>query len=172
MALFTVQPGHSFHAVQEVYASDKPRLSISGWFHGTTPPPGAENASIAQLKTASTRSRSIEHLRPAKPPDSDSAPAKVGQKRIAPELDGPEDSNCNIRERYDSGFVPLKHATQDCSTKLSSDERLLLEAWINPLYLQRGSIGSMVSQWEKASCVQLHGFLKKDVATKVCMLHR
>jgi Rps23 Pro-64 3,4-dihydroxylase Tpa1-like proline 4-hydroxylase len=32
MALFTVQPGVSFHSVQEVY-SDKPRLSISGWFH-------------------------------------------------------------------------------------------------------------------------------------------
>lgn len=31
MALFTVQPGRSFHAVQEVYAQERPRLSISGW---------------------------------------------------------------------------------------------------------------------------------------------
>ncbi|KAJ3039827.1 hypothetical protein HDV00_011735 [Rhizophlyctis rosea] len=31
-AFFTVQPGHSFHSVEEVVA-DKPRLSISGWFH-------------------------------------------------------------------------------------------------------------------------------------------
>ncbi len=30
MAMFTVQPGRSFHAVQEVLAEDKPRLSISG----------------------------------------------------------------------------------------------------------------------------------------------
>ena len=30
MAIFTVQPGRSYHAVQEVYAQDKPRLSISG----------------------------------------------------------------------------------------------------------------------------------------------
>ena len=33
MAFFTVQPGRSFHAVQEVFADGKPRLSISGWYH-------------------------------------------------------------------------------------------------------------------------------------------
>ena len=32
MILFRVQPGVSFHAVQEV-VSDTPRISISGWFH-------------------------------------------------------------------------------------------------------------------------------------------
>lgn len=37
-AFFTVLPGHSFHAVQEVVATGKPRLSISGWFH--IPQPG------------------------------------------------------------------------------------------------------------------------------------
>jgi Rps23 Pro-64 3,4-dihydroxylase Tpa1-like proline 4-hydroxylase len=31
--MFTVQPGHSFHSVEEVVAQQKPRLSISGWFH-------------------------------------------------------------------------------------------------------------------------------------------
>ena len=50
MVMFTVQPGVSYHAVQEV-ASSTPRLSISGWFHAATPPPGAESAaSLAQLQ--------------------------------------------------------------------------------------------------------------------------
>ncbi|KAI7847350.1 Oxoglutarate and iron-dependent oxygenase degradation C-term-domain-containing protein [Circinella umbellata] len=31
--MFTVQPGHSFHSVEEVVPEGKPRLSISGWFH-------------------------------------------------------------------------------------------------------------------------------------------
>ncbi|KAH8554326.1 Oxoglutarate and iron-dependent oxygenase degradation C-term-domain-containing protein [Umbelopsis sp. PMI_123] len=31
--MFTVQPGHSFHSVEEVVPVGKPRLSISGWFH-------------------------------------------------------------------------------------------------------------------------------------------
>ena len=52
MALFTVQPGRSFHAVQEVYTDAKPRLSISGWFHGASPPDGAAAASLNQLKGA------------------------------------------------------------------------------------------------------------------------
>lgn len=37
LAFFTVQPGLSFHDVEEVYV-DKPRMSISGWFH--IPQPG------------------------------------------------------------------------------------------------------------------------------------
>ena len=59
MALFTVQPGRSFHSIQEVYADDKPRLSISGWYHGATPPPGAGSASLAQLKGRSERSNGL-----------------------------------------------------------------------------------------------------------------
>jgi len=35
-----VQPGKSFHDVEEVYTSDHPRLAISGWFH--FPQPGEE----------------------------------------------------------------------------------------------------------------------------------
>ncbi|KAI8368312.1 Oxoglutarate and iron-dependent oxygenase degradation C-term-domain-containing protein [Radiomyces spectabilis] len=31
--MFTVQPGHSFHSVEEVVPEGEPRLSISGWFH-------------------------------------------------------------------------------------------------------------------------------------------
>ena len=41
LALFTVAPGVSFHAVQEVTAAAKPRLSISGWFHAPPPPDGS-----------------------------------------------------------------------------------------------------------------------------------
>ena len=48
MALFTVQPGRSYHSVQEVFA-DKPRISISGWFHGPDAPRGADKASLSQV---------------------------------------------------------------------------------------------------------------------------
>ena len=50
MVMFTVQPGVSYHAVQEVQANE-PRLSVSGWFHAATPPAGADSAaSLAQLQ--------------------------------------------------------------------------------------------------------------------------
>ena len=51
MALFKVQPGRSYHSVQEVYTEENPRLSISGWFHGLTPPVGSDLASLKQIMT-------------------------------------------------------------------------------------------------------------------------
>jgi len=33
MVIFSIEPGKSFHAVQEVYAQNKARVSISGWYH-------------------------------------------------------------------------------------------------------------------------------------------
>ncbi|KAI8370317.1 Oxoglutarate and iron-dependent oxygenase degradation C-term-domain-containing protein [Radiomyces spectabilis] len=36
-AMFTVLPGYSFHAVEEVVVEGKPRLSIQGWFHFPQP---------------------------------------------------------------------------------------------------------------------------------------
>lgn len=50
MAFFTVLPGQSFHAVQEVFSEDNPRLSISGWYHAPAAPEGAANASLQQLQ--------------------------------------------------------------------------------------------------------------------------
>ena len=37
MAMFKVEAGKSFHSIQEVFASDKPRMSLQGWFHGPLP---------------------------------------------------------------------------------------------------------------------------------------
>mmetsp|Transcript_16073 Transcript_16073/g.27132 ORF Transcript_16073/g.27132 Transcript_16073/m.27132 type:complete len:423 (+) Transcript_16073:82-1350(+) len=50
MLMFTVQPGRSYHSVQEVFSS-KPRFSISGWYHASTPPPGADMSSLKQIMT-------------------------------------------------------------------------------------------------------------------------
>ncbi|GAX82106.1 hypothetical protein CEUSTIGMA_g9534.t1 [Chlamydomonas eustigma] len=50
MAVFTVQPGKSFHAVQEVFTADKPRMSISGWYHAPQEPEDASKASLQQLQ--------------------------------------------------------------------------------------------------------------------------
>ena len=210
MAIFTVQPGHSFHSIQQVYATDKPRLSISGWFHGLTPPPGAENASIAQLKAlpadptpAQQRDASnndtpvaiaagaaaaeldvVEGAAPRHPAAPDPSPqgnGMVGKKRAEP--DGNENgvdrngtsmgkslgchTDADVPARYDVGFVPLQHDAASTAGKLTAADKKLLGEWINPLYLERGSMGAMVSQWEKASCVQLHKFLKHEVAAKV-----
>lgn len=37
MAMFKVEAGKSFHSIQEVMSSVKPRMSLQGWFHGPLP---------------------------------------------------------------------------------------------------------------------------------------
>lgn len=49
MMLFRVVPDKSFHAVQEVYG-DKPRLSISGWYHTRRTSDDLPSSSLSQLK--------------------------------------------------------------------------------------------------------------------------
>ena len=51
MAFFNVEPGRSYHSVQEVDRDGSPRLSIQGWYHAPAAPKGAEMASLNQLKT-------------------------------------------------------------------------------------------------------------------------
>lgn len=49
MAFFVVQPGVSFHAVQEVLGS-RPRLSLQGWYHAAEPPAEISKATLQRLK--------------------------------------------------------------------------------------------------------------------------
>jgi Rps23 Pro-64 3,4-dihydroxylase Tpa1-like proline 4-hydroxylase len=51
LAFFGVEPGRSFHAIQEVApGAPSPRMAIQGWFHAPAPPPGAELATLRQLQ--------------------------------------------------------------------------------------------------------------------------
>ena len=50
MAFFVVEPGLSFHAVQEVFG-ERPRLSIQGWYHAKESPMNIEEATLNRLKS-------------------------------------------------------------------------------------------------------------------------
>jgi prolyl 3-hydroxylase /prolyl 3,4-dihydroxylase len=50
LAFFVVEPGYSFHAVQEVFG-DRPRLSLQGWYHASTAPKNMEFATLQRLKS-------------------------------------------------------------------------------------------------------------------------
>lgn len=52
MTMFVVEPGRSFHAIQEVYTDAKPRMSIQGWYHAAQAPDNAELATLRQLQQA------------------------------------------------------------------------------------------------------------------------
>lgn len=50
LAIFKVEPGKSFHSIQEVYTKEKPRMSIQGWYHAPEPPEMAKLATLQQLQ--------------------------------------------------------------------------------------------------------------------------
>lgn len=132
MAFFAVQPGKSYHAVQEVYTEDKPRLSISGWFHAATPPVGSDLASLSQIMSKGNNDA------PFTPLPTDMYP--------------PEDENDDDGEE---------------SFELSSDDRTVLEAFVNPVYLQAKSMKQINDSFLEDSSIQLNDFLKKDLADTV-----
>ena len=66
LALFVVEPGVSFHSVQEVFSPDKWRISIQGWYHAAAPPADAHLASIRQL-TATASELAHAHKPPFAP---------------------------------------------------------------------------------------------------------
>lgn len=49
LACFVVEPGKSFHAVQEVLGP-RPRLSLQGWYHAAEGPARMEQATLARLQ--------------------------------------------------------------------------------------------------------------------------
>lgn len=89
MALFKIQPGLSFHDVEEVYV-DKPRMSISGWFH--IPDVGEEGyiegekeetealSSLKQLTSKSLREHDFPKRTPGQVPEDEFTHLKEGPK--------------------------------------------------------------------------------------------
>jgi Rps23 Pro-64 3,4-dihydroxylase Tpa1-like proline 4-hydroxylase len=60
MAFFAVEPGVSFHAVQEVFG-ERPRLSLQGWYHAKEPPANIQEATLQRLKNATAVSSASEY---------------------------------------------------------------------------------------------------------------
>lgn len=182
MALFTVQPGRSFHSVQEVYTDEKPRLSISGWFHGDSPPPGAEGASLSQLKgRGGNAPRTAGGVAVSAPDAAATAAADLarcperatqpqgaeGASPVAALPAGFEMLPFVRRADASNGASGRGDSTDDDDEALTDAERKLLKRWINPAYLGRGAERRMVAQWEASSCVELRSFLREDVAAPV-----
>lgn len=142
MALFEVQPGRSYHAVGEVLG-ERPRMSISGWFHRPhdEPVPGGA-ASLAQLRGApqSTAGAADDTFEPL-PLFAANAPAPAA----------PPES-------------PLE--------SLSAAERALLQRWLNPTYLEPEAVAKIQARFATHSCMQLRGFLCDDVAARIGELTR
>jgi prolyl 3-hydroxylase /prolyl 3,4-dihydroxylase len=126
MVLFRVQPGRSYHSVQEVYSDDKPRLSISGWFHGPSPPPGADLASLNQIMTKGDDIRDFSPFVVT----SSSSPTKSAAK-------------------------PRGIGVKKTHGLISSDDMDILSKWVNPIYLKASEIKKINEEFCSDSSIQV-----------------
>lgn len=135
MVMFKVQPGRSYHAVQEVF-SENPRLSISGWFHAAEPPLGSDAASLRQVMSKG------DNMAPFTP-----IPSSVFSGF---ESDDDEEDKTEEQELEDM--------------KLPVSDLNALKVLINAEYLRPDSMLKIRNTFIEDSSVQLHDFLNEDVA--------
>jgi len=135
--LFAVQPGHSFHSVEEVVHPTNGRLSISGWFHRPMPDePGftqeeedreqrneKEFSSLESLSTRAARAEFAEYPGSLEPP-----------------LPG---------------------------SPIEEDQRRFLSHFVNPAYLTPKVQATLYEKFGDDSHVLLSDFLKPDLAEAI-----
>jgi prolyl 3-hydroxylase /prolyl 3,4-dihydroxylase len=137
MAMFVVQPGRSYHSVQEVYCSDKPRLSIQGWYHAASPPQGSNFASLQQILTKD---------------ELDSLP-------FTPLPDDPY--------ALLPSPLPATDTHTALTALLSQADIDRLMQWMDPSYLTLDSMKKIQKQFQRESSIQLHHFLNSEVSQLV-----
>ncbi|CAM9290298.1 unnamed protein product [Discosporangium mesarthrocarpum] len=157
MVLFAVQPGRSFHDVQEVYNEFKPRLAVSGWFHGALP---SELEQWPQCTPSSAPGTTGEFRRI----DLEEGSEEKAAMATLAQLEGGEGGEAdNEGLNDDSG-------PGEFSGEFVGEEGLdSLSNWVNNEYLSPSMVEQCAEAFrENGSTLQLHRFLKLDFSP----LHR
>ncbi|KAL7751513.1 putative component of NuA3 histone acetyltransferase complex [Sorochytrium milnesiophthora] len=142
--MFTVQPGYSFHSVQEVVVRDKDRLSISGWFH--LPQEGEIGYGHEEEATAG---------------DDEKAQASLEQLE-------------NGGHGDEFPFTALTHhePAAEETEQLTSAETDFLAQYVNPQYLDSSNLAKINATFCEESSIQLAQFLHADLAGRLAPLLR
>ena len=137
MAYFVVEPGRSFHSVQEVFC-DRPRLSIQGWYHAKELPKHMEQASLSQLKKNNVGEHDFE-----------------GDFMPMIDTDGNDNGNDNGTDN------------ETDTMEFTQEDKDFLSQYINKTYLRPESIQEICTHFEEDSSVQLRHFFNLDWEKKV-----
>ena len=184
MAFFTVAPGRSFHSVQEVFAEDKPRLSISGWYHAAEPPAGGDRAStLAQLRgargTPSGGAEEDDDIADFVPfPSAVAAVMRAAAKASEETERGPEEEEEDAggpgaAAGPGGGGVGAGSDSED-SEPLGPDAADLayLARFVNAEYLDPANVAQIREKMEEDSSVQMREFLRPEVAARLRFVTR
>ncbi|KAK6199359.1 Oxoglutarate and iron-dependent oxygenase degradation C-term-domain-containing protein [Scheffersomyces amazonensis] len=148
MAFFHVQPGLSFHDVEEV-REDKKRLSIQGWFHI---PQSGEDGYIEGEEEEVVGKSTLQLL----------------QSKELQEFDFPK----LIRDDFNS--LEIKQYEQfDDFTKFTQEELEYLTKFLNSEYVNKEDLIEQLSEsFLNESVLELKNFLNNEYATKLRELIR
>ncbi|BFZ65049.1 putative component of NuA3 histone acetyltransferase complex [Saitoella coloradoensis] len=138
LCMFTVQPGRSFHDVEEVFVEGKPRMSISGWFH--VPQEGEPGYGENQEEEDKLKS-TLEQLQ--------------GE---GDELDLP---------RFELKAVSEEEKIDDEESEkceLTDAERKYLGKYMNPVLLKAESMKQLRGVFEEECKLSIQSFLNKEYA--------
>ncbi|KAJ8087067.1 putative component of NuA3 histone acetyltransferase complex [Marasmius tenuissimus] len=132
---FEVQPGRSFHSVEEVVVGGggedgRERLSISGWFHAAQ--------------------EGEEGYEPEKEPE-----LKSSREQLA--------ASSTVFQSY-SQSSSGEESLPDLSASLSPEHIEYLSEYLNPVYLQPRTLQALSTRFVDESSLELHSFLSNDLA--------
>ncbi|KAJ3788161.1 Oxoglutarate and iron-dependent oxygenase degradation C-term-domain-containing protein [Lentinula aff. detonsa] len=133
---FEVQPGRSFHSVEEVVVGSggedgRERLSISGWFHA------AQEGEEGYVKPV------------------DEQELKSSREQLA-------HTQTAFKSYQSSQSLTDKPPLSD--GELSEEDLTFLSEFMNPVYLQTRTMQSLASRFIEESSLELHSFLTSSIA--------
>ncbi|CDO56343.1 hypothetical protein DV495_003686 [Geotrichum candidum] len=149
MAFFTVQPGLSFHDVEEVFV-DKERMSISGWFH--IPQKGEPDFIEGELEATEAKS-SLQQLESAEVQEYDFPKKNYELVDIKASADDVAQTKENLEKAEFEDDTPLK-----------KEDFEYLSKYINPTLLRTPSMKMLSKYFLDESAVEIRDFLNSKYA--------
>jgi len=141
MAMFVVTPGVSYHSVQEVTSREgKARMSISGWYHAPQAPKGVDSeASLAQLRLGKGQDAVRDHA---------AFVDVIGEE----EKEEKENEDAEARALRLASVAPTEGDLEH------------LSRFVSAAYLRPQAWAAVRRKFEEDGNVQLHGFLRPELA--------
>ncbi|KAJ2727627.1 putative component of NuA3 histone acetyltransferase complex [Coemansia sp. Cherry 401B] len=164
LVMFAVQPGRTYHAVQEV-CGRRERLSIQGWFH--LPQPGEPGHSSDQLaRLLGSGASSLAQIEARGQGDPGRAFAEFGPAEPGSAVPGEDPADpAELDPAEPDSAVPGEDPADPAD--LDPADRRALAPLINAEYLDGAVMGQAADRFADASHIQLGAFLRADVAARL-----
>ena len=159
---FEVQPGRSFHAVEEVVVGQgkagRARVSVSGWFHAAQPgEPGFAEAGTAAPR--STREQLVGFRLSTREASSTNTPPPA--RSHTQMHTSPATNAFTAYADSDNPPTALLH------TPLPPAHVSFLAEFLNPVYLQARTLTALAERFAAESSLELHTFLAAGLAARL-----